>query len=228
MKDFITRVKDSYRPPYGASVMQHPRQTILWGTTNHKGFLSDETGNKRYYILELPEGKKADLAFITENRDRIWAAAMDGYTKNISNELTEQARISTDLRNQEYMFYDDWQQVIETYLMGRQQIGGIEILNKALEIPIERISKNEQNRMGKIMRQLGYDLKSKRIGGKFMKLWVSQDVTYLPDSIDKSHISHELSHIDTVTVSTHFSDCDLSISKTYTGEKENNIYNDLF
>ena len=53
MKAFITKSFDEIRAPYAAEAAQMPRQTVFIGTTNKKVYLTDETGNRRYFTIPI-------------------------------------------------------------------------------------------------------------------------------------------------------------------------------
>ena len=53
MKAFVTRQVDRYRHPFDKRVTEHPRQCIFIGTTNKRQFLTDKTGNRRFYPVEV-------------------------------------------------------------------------------------------------------------------------------------------------------------------------------
>lgn len=52
VKNFITAQADTYRDSYGRMVYPHQRQCVFIGTTNHKDFLKDETGDRRFYPIK--------------------------------------------------------------------------------------------------------------------------------------------------------------------------------
>lgn len=52
-KAFITRQTDKIRPPYGHRRVDFPRSNVFLGTTNSKDYLSDPTGNRRYWPVEV-------------------------------------------------------------------------------------------------------------------------------------------------------------------------------
>ncbi|WP_456294894.1 virulence-associated E family protein [Vibrio sp. AK197] len=53
LKAFVTRSKDTVRPPYARTDIKKERQTNLIATVNGTDFLKDETGNTRYAVIEL-------------------------------------------------------------------------------------------------------------------------------------------------------------------------------
>lgn len=169
MKSFITITTDTYRPPYGRAVIQNKRRTILIGTTNHNDFLNDETGNKRYLILEL--GHEANTDYLYGCRDAIWAAAMDGYRKGISNELPNETMQNSEERNKDFLFEDVWTDAIVRYTAGLSMVATEELLTQALKIDIGRITKVEQNRVAKTMRTLGWEYKLVKISGQVCRRW---------------------------------------------------------
>jgi predicted P-loop ATPase len=170
MKDFITRTVDTFRPPYGRAIIQHKRRALLFGTTNHGDFLTDETGNKRYLIIECK--KPADFTYLLANRDRIWCAAYDGYLKNVPIELATTAVDETEDRNKEFLSTDAWEETVLTYVQNLTDVSTLEILTHSLKIDIGRITKTEQNRVAKIMRSHGWEYKLKKIGGIPVKRWI--------------------------------------------------------
>ena len=48
-KAFITATHDEYRGKYDKHATKHPRRFILIGTTNEREYLTDTTGNRRYF-----------------------------------------------------------------------------------------------------------------------------------------------------------------------------------
>ncbi len=74
IKAFISSREDNFRPPYGEAVVTKPRASVIVGTTNKKQMLSDPTGSRRYWILEMLA--PADLLGIVAVRDQLWAEAV--------------------------------------------------------------------------------------------------------------------------------------------------------
>ena len=55
LKAFFSKSEDNFRRPYGIAEEIIPRKTIFCASVNNDSFLVDDTGNRRYWILEIGE-----------------------------------------------------------------------------------------------------------------------------------------------------------------------------
>lgn len=79
IKMFISQQEDLYRPPYDRKLIERPRMFVLAGTTNQlQGWLSDETGNRRYWPVLC---KSVDIEALKEDTEQLWAEAVHLYKK---------------------------------------------------------------------------------------------------------------------------------------------------
>ncbi len=99
VKAFISRQTDQYRPAYAQIMEENPRQCIFCGTTNETYFLKGETGNRRFWVIEVDASlrKHADpRAAILADRDQLWAEAVqryrDGEQLYLDADMEDQAR----------------------------------------------------------------------------------------------------------------------------------------
>src|SRR5262249_24412629 len=72
IKAFLSSPVDRYRDPYGRTMADNPRTAIIVGTTNDDGFLSDPTGNRRFWPMRVG---KIDVDWVAAHRDQLWAEA---------------------------------------------------------------------------------------------------------------------------------------------------------
>lgn len=73
VKSFVTTVTDKARPAYARYTVERPRQFILFGTTNERSFLTDLTGNRRWWVVPVTA---CDTNGLREVRDQLWAEAV--------------------------------------------------------------------------------------------------------------------------------------------------------
>lgn len=72
IKAFVSRGVDTYRAAYARFPKDHPRTTVLAGTTNHEEFLGDPTGSRRFWPVKVGQ-IRVDL--IEQDRDQFFAEA---------------------------------------------------------------------------------------------------------------------------------------------------------
>lgn len=115
MKSFITESTDKFRLPYGKEITAHPRPNILVGTTNDPTPLVDPSGNRRYWIVKTSQ--KIDHKEVEEQRDRVWAAALQIYQQKTEiyyidyNDTETTSRV--DKRNKDCREQHPWEETIK-------------------------------------------------------------------------------------------------------------------
>jgi predicted P-loop ATPase len=161
LKAFLTRRSDTFRPPYGRSALEFPRQSIIVGTANGSDFLVDSTGNRRYWIIPVAK-KKINIKQLAEERDRIWSAAVKAYRNGEKWWLTDEEEKLSQQNNQQFQIIDEWQSAIAQYLEGREMVSIMEILTRVFEIEPGKVDRRTQMRVGNILTNLAW----KKVGQK--------------------------------------------------------------
>jgi len=73
LKAFFSKNIDYIRKPYGVTEELIPRKTIFCGSVNSDTFLVDDTGNRRYWVLEIGEANhKHEI-----NMQQYWRQVME-------------------------------------------------------------------------------------------------------------------------------------------------------
>ena len=78
-KQALSSTVDYYRKPYGRHPEERPRQCVFFGSTNNYDFLKDETGDRRYYPIDVNIGnasKNIDSDLTPEYIAQLWAEAL--------------------------------------------------------------------------------------------------------------------------------------------------------
>lgn len=119
-KSYFSRQTDTYRKPYDKRVTENPRQCIFIGTTNTAEFLTDKTGNRRYYPVECNSSGR-DLfehkAEIQEYIEQCWAEAYALYQKGELPPVLDKSILPEAQYRQERALEDDYRAgMIKAYL----------------------------------------------------------------------------------------------------------------
>ncbi|MFA7239914.1 MAG: VapE domain-containing protein [Sulfuricellaceae bacterium] len=78
LKTFLTQQTDSYRGVYGIAETDWPRTAVFCGTTNEAHYLSDPSGNRRFWPVKIG---RIELEKLRANGGQIWAEAVVRYDK---------------------------------------------------------------------------------------------------------------------------------------------------
>ena len=89
VKSFFSCQNDNYREPYARIVTEHPRKSIIIGTSNRiSGLLIDETGNRRFLpVFTGKESESHPWDMTDEDIDQIWAEAYMLYKNGESHKM---------------------------------------------------------------------------------------------------------------------------------------------
>jgi len=168
-KAFLSSSVDALRPPYHRDIEDFPRASIICGSTNKNEFLSDETGNRRFWVI--PVQKKIDVALLTQERDAIWAAAVLAYKSGEQWWLTPEEDALLAQANQGWQATDVWETAILNYLDNKSTCTIGELLEKTIGLELAKQSKSEQMRVSNILRHNGWTKVRKQIGNKREMVW---------------------------------------------------------
>jgi hypothetical protein len=74
IKAVLSIHEDTFRAPYGRRPESHKRTAIFVGTTNDHGWHADNTGGRRFWVINV--GDRIDLDWLKANRDQLFAEAL--------------------------------------------------------------------------------------------------------------------------------------------------------
>lgn len=103
LKAFFSTETDRFRPPYGKTTIDYPRQCVCFGSTNENDFLQDITGNRKYWPVSCNGAKVTKSIYdeLPKEVDQIWAEAMTRYQLGEKIYLTkEQEEIAAQVQSQ--------------------------------------------------------------------------------------------------------------------------------
>lgn len=188
IKSFASSPADNYRPSFERRSRSVPRQCIFIGTTNESQYLDDATGARRFPPVKVP---KIDIDAVRRDRDQLWAEAdfrfKGGEPWWPTEELERQIAEQTEHR----YVGDPWEEPIRAWLEHPVRINVLadyrtnedrldptdgftmaEVLEYAVNVPLPRQGKVEQDRAQKILRRAGWRRgEQQRHNGRAVRRW---------------------------------------------------------
>ena len=172
VKAFLSQSTDMFRVPYGKSTEAFPRRGIIVGSTNRTdGFLVDDTGNRRFWVIPVKATHKnpIDVDGLMKEVDAIWASAVHAYRNDEPSALSIEQEEQVYKENVNYMLDSPWRSPIESWL--REPKNRFEyvtadlLLTEAVGKPVERQTRSDQMQVASILREMGYVKRKMRVNG---------------------------------------------------------------
>ena len=159
VKSYLTRLSDTYRRPFDKRVTEHKRQCIFIGTTNKEQFLTDKTGNRRFYPVKVNQTGYELFNFKDEIRSDIlkcWAEAKFKYDNGKMLPYADINLVGEIKKHQLNSVEDDYREgMIENYLTNKDEVCIVELWQKALNNEFTKPTKKDSNDIALILQSLG-------------------------------------------------------------------------
>jgi putative DNA primase/helicase len=159
-KAFFSRDRDRYRNPYGRKPVTVLRQQVFGGSVNHFNYMTDDTGNRRYWPVRVAMKWAIDLDGLKAARDQLLAEAVAEYKKGTPWHVRAQEKQLFDEAQEERYQGDAYETRIRSYLERPNEVDGPlqqvkmnELLGRALGLDTSKWTRAEQTRVGNIMLQ---------------------------------------------------------------------------
>ena len=155
VKSFMTRQTDHYRKPYDKRPEDYPRMCVFIGTTNKRQFLTDKTGNRRFYPVEV--GQTGYNLFdnekeIKEYIRQCWAEAKALYDKGELKPYADRSLLEEIRKQQSESVEDDYRVgMIEKYLEDKSYTCCLDIWKNALGNEFSKPTKRDSMEINLIL-----------------------------------------------------------------------------
>lgn len=170
VKAFISAQVDRFRPSYGRHVITRPRQVVFAGTTNGAEFLSDSTGNRRFWTIEVGEIKLIELG---RDVDQIWAEALKLWRDGERWWLEENGAQMLEEAQETFRQVDAWEQGTLVFLKRTTGEFTARDVMKDLGFEDHQMTKSASMRMASVLQRLGCKRsRRRRREGKLISPWV--------------------------------------------------------
>lgn len=159
VKAYITRMNDRYRMPFDRRVTEHPRQCIFIGTTNREQFLTDKTGNRRFYPVKTNVSGYDLFDREAECREYIaqcWAEAKHRLDAGDMKPFADRSIIHVIRTKQGEATEDDYRiGLIEDYLADKSETCVLDLWQNAIQgDQFRKPNKKESVEIGLIMQTM--------------------------------------------------------------------------
>ena len=156
MKSMLSRQVDGpVRLAYARMSVEQPRQFVIIGTTNSSQYLSDVTGNRRFWPLRVGE---FDVTWLREHRDQLWAEACRRETAGEPIRLAPSLWGAASLQQQARVFAHPWLEALSEEYSTREP--GVRLTPEDiwtfLTVPMDRRTTAGNRTIAGAMQTLGY------------------------------------------------------------------------
>lgn len=192
VKHFLSLPKDLYREPYGKVATHHERHSIMVASVNPDEFLDDPTGSRRFWPLHVPG--QIDLGLLRALRDQLWAEAVVLYRRAAAaiaagEEPGPECRwwfsgaedVARAKDSAQFEERDAWDEYVESWARCQASpFTSAACLEKAINVPRDRVTKPITERVNAILRRLGY---RQTRSGSGPRVWTRayEETGYAPD-----------------------------------------------
>lgn len=165
LKAFFTSDEDILRPAYAKRENTYRRRTVFVGTVNGTGFLVDETGNRRYWVIAVVRCHLLPA----ETMQQVWAEYLVRYQAGERWHLTPEAKAAVNASNIDHTAVDplreriatrfdwasvDWPSVDPDNWRAFPAVSWVTATDVCTAVGIDKPTRAEATRVGAIVRDL--------------------------------------------------------------------------
>ena len=157
VKAYLTQRIDHFREKYARVTRTYKRGMVFAATTNESDYIVDSTGNRQYWpVLCIT----VDIPALAADVEQLWAEALMAYRDG------EQWWLEDELMAQDEQIarlaLDPWEDELVIALKGIDRVSTRDCLEKHLDIPVERRTPYHAQRLGRVLKRLGWERVSTR------------------------------------------------------------------
>jgi len=172
-KAFLSAQEDTFRLPYARQTVTLKRHTVFCGTTNKAEFITDETGSRRYWPIQVG---KMNTDWTEHNRHQLWAEAVVAYKNGEKWYLENETQEKLNEQSSDFRQFDPWHEIIERYIRANGvNLSTTDLMEQGLKLEKYQMTRASEMRVGDIMRQLGFERVRRRIFGDRKYIWIKSE-----------------------------------------------------
>ena len=153
IKAFVSSPVYNLRPSYCRRNQEFPRQRVFVGTTNSREYLTDTTGNRRYWPVSCGA---IDIAALRRGRDALWAEAKHRYSAGEPWWLDGDLETLASGEQAEREAEDPWEQKIAEWTARRSTEFTMADVLEGLGLTQDKQTHAHSTRAGALLAKLGW------------------------------------------------------------------------
>lgn len=165
IKHFLSKQVDEFRLPYAKDMLRLERRSMIVGTCNDAQFLTDKTGNRRFWVI--PIQNQIDLNMVDALRDEVWSAGCAEFILGGKDacKLPKEFWESQAEENLNYLYQDPWEAFLYPWLDTQIEVTSKELLDRLSQasVPVA-YTRAEEMRLGDLLRSKGWERRQVRKG----------------------------------------------------------------
>jgi hypothetical protein len=170
VKAALSRQVDRARLAYARLPVEVPRQCIFVGTTNGKKYLTDQTGNRRFWPIRV---MRVDIEGLRRDRDQLWAEAAVREAKGESIRLAPEHWPAVVAEQAKRLHDNPFLDALAAAIQDRDGILFVDDAYALLGIQPTQRTQEQAEKLGEAMRELGFEYAKRRRGGAHAeRAWV--------------------------------------------------------
>ena len=159
VKAFASRTHDRARPAYGRCRIDLPRRGVIYATTNDNSYLKSQTGNRRFWPVEVAATRPIDIDGLARDRDQLLAEAAEREARGDSIVLPRELWAVAGGEQEHRREADPWEDAlcdVPGIVCGDEERILSQKLLSFLGISTERQKGADAKRIVDVMRNLGW------------------------------------------------------------------------
>lgn len=181
LKSMLSRQVDGpVRMAYARMAVEQPRQFIVIGTTNSHSYLSDATGNRRFWPIRCEQW---DVNGLKSIRDQLWAEAVHREKQGASVRLAPELYAMAAMQQERRRIEDPWEITLHAkFPLTERHRTTTDDVWELLHIQVKDRTERDHRRVVTIMQRLGFRKMTVRKDDEVVKGW-GRDEQVVPGQI---------------------------------------------
>ena len=175
VKAFMSSQVDSYRPPFGRANVEVPRQLVFAASTNAPEFLKDQTGNRRFWPVDVADN--IDIPELTTAREQLLAEAVAAYKAGEKWWLSKREEAEAKEEQDNHLAADPWEAKIRSCIKGLDGEFGFSIndILMQIETDVAKWQGGWDSRVGNVIKKLGFYKKQVTYNGERVRRYFKRN-----------------------------------------------------